>query len=118
MLGVYSIPTLAKSTAQSYIGWIPNSTSSHVIFPVAKLSKPSLAEQISEDDLAQLCTRDEAMVRRTMSAPADVKRRLTIVPNLDHISWHIRKEDFATNYHFGEIPKAKGAIAGHPGAQV
>ena len=53
-----------------------------------------------------------------MSAPADVERRLIIVPNLDHMLWHIRKEEFATEYLFGRIPKAKGAIAGHPGAQV
>ena len=53
-----------------------------------------------------------------MAMPADAKKRLNIIPDLDHILWHIRKEDFATRYLFGRVPEAKGAIAGPPGQQV
>lgn len=58
------------------------------------------------------------MVRKAMSSAADVQRRLTIVPDLDNMMFHITKERFATKYLFGKTPSANGAIAGSPGQQV
>lgn len=43
---------------------------------------------------------------------------MVILPDLDYMLWHIRKEEFATNYIFGEKAEAKGTIAGVPGKQV
>ena len=56
-----------------------------------------------------------------MAAPATgIKTRFTIIPDVDHVGWHIAKEEFATQYLFGDgtTPTAKGAIAGAPGNQV
>lgn len=50
--------------------------------------------------------------------PSTARKRVVILPDLDHMLWHIRKEDFATNHIFGKTAVAKGAIAGSPGKQV
>lgn len=78
-----------------------------------------LTRRIMESDLAGLCQRDEAMIRAAMeTSTAGSEKRFTIIPDLDHMLWHIRKEDFATKYLFQRIPQAKGAIAGCPGSQI
>lgn len=41
-----------------------------------------------------------------------------IVPDIDHMMWHISKEEFACQKLFGKVPQAKGAIAGHGGSRV
>ncbi|OJD30433.1 lysine acetyltransferase protein [Diplodia corticola] len=105
-------------TYYANLGWKPNPTNSHVLFQPAKIAKRRIAKEIMEGDLAELCDRDEKMVRKIMATPAKAKRRLTIVPDLDHMLWHIGKEDFATQFLFGKIAQAKGAIAGPPGRQV
>lgn len=102
------------------LGWIPNATNSHLVFaPVAMESWPSDVRPVLESDLEDLCRRDETLIRAAMARPEKaIKRRVTVLPDLDHMLWHIRKEDFATQYIFGKIPQAKGAIAGPPGRQV
>ncbi|OTB00274.1 hypothetical protein M426DRAFT_324422 [Hypoxylon sp. CI-4A] len=101
------------------LGWTPNSTNIHIEFPPLKVSKSTLVQDIAESDLPELCRIDEAMIREAMGIPAPgVNKRLTILPDVDHMLWHIRKEDFATNCLFGKTPPAKGAIAGAPGHQV
>ncbi|KAI1387614.1 uncharacterized protein F4822DRAFT_430361 [Hypoxylon trugodes] len=101
------------------LGWIPNPTNMHFEFPPLKTPKSSLVEEVTESDLPELCRRDEIMIREAMAAPAPgVKKRVTILPDLDHMLWHIRKGDFATRHLFDKIPQAKGAIAGPLGKQV
>ncbi len=100
------------------MGWVPNTSNGHFIFPSIKMEKPALAQLVSESELEALCLRDEAMVYKAMTTPSTVRKRVVILPDLDHMLWHIRKEDFATNHIFGEKAKSKGAIAGSPGKQV
>ncbi|KAI2466852.1 hypothetical protein F4781DRAFT_423739 [Annulohypoxylon bovei var. microspora] len=100
------------------LGWIPNSTNMHIEFSPSKVPRPASVRDITENDLPGLCKRDEDMIREAMSTPATVKTRLTILPDLDHMLWHIRKEDFATNHLFGRVAHAKGAIVGPAGKQV
>ncbi|KAL8793848.1 MAG: hypothetical protein Q9195_003574 [Heterodermia aff. obscurata] len=100
-------------------GWKPNVTNWHLEFQSKSLPRSSLAHELSEDDLGELCERDEAIIRAAMATPADkVKKLITILPDLDHMLWHIGKENFATERLFGKRPRAKGAIAGPPGGQV
>ena len=100
-------------------GWQPNHTNWHLEFPPAKPPSSLLTKEIVEDDLADLCKRDEAMIRVAMAHLGDgVTRYVTILPDLDHMLWHMGKEDFATERLFGRTPRAKGAIAGLPGNQV
>ncbi|KAI1074326.1 hypothetical protein F5B20DRAFT_574150 [Whalleya microplaca] len=74
----------------------------HFVFPPVKLEKAVLAQLVPESELETLC----------------LGRRVLIPPDLDHMLWHIRKEDFATNHIFGKKLQAKGAIAGNPSKQV
>ncbi|KAI0109693.1 hypothetical protein GGR51DRAFT_104155 [Nemania sp. FL0031] len=99
-------------------GWLPNPRNGHYVFPPAKIEKPVLARPVSEPELEALCLRDEAMIHEAMATPSTARRRVVVLPDLDHMLWHIRKEDFATNYIFGKKPQAKGVIAGNPGKQV
>jgi hypothetical protein len=106
-------------TYYAKLGWQPNPTNWHVEFPPMNIPKSPLTQELVEDDLAELCKRDEAIIRAAMATPADgVKKRFTILPDLDHMLWHIAKESFATEQLFGKIPRAKGAIAGPSGSQV
>ncbi|KAH8671706.1 hypothetical protein BX600DRAFT_496360 [Xylariales sp. PMI_506] len=100
------------------LGWLPNPKNGHFIFPAVKMEKPRLARLISESELEALCVRDEAMVREAMAEPSAARKRVVILPNLEHMLWHIRKEDFATTHIFGKNAETKGAIAGNPGKQV
>ncbi|KAK4962797.1 hypothetical protein LTR10_000424 [Elasticomyces elasticus] len=70
------------------LGWIPNSTNTHYVF---SQSSPNV------------------------TWPSSAK---PIMENLDHMLWHVKKEDFATQFIFGNSPTAKGAIAGHTGFQT
>ncbi|TVY40621.1 hypothetical protein LOCC1_G006149 [Lachnellula occidentalis] len=108
-------------TYYSKLGWQPNLTNFHVVFqPSRKPDQPLvIAHAIEAGSLAELCIRHEAMIRRAMAAPAEaINMRMTIVPDLDHMLWHIRKEEFACDLLFGKVPHAVGAIAGPPGSQV
>ena len=106
-------------TYYAKLGWQPNHTNWHVDFPPIKVPKSLLTQELVEDDLAELCKRDEAIIRASMARLADgVNKHITILPDLDHMLWHIEKEKFATERLFGKIPRAKGAIAGPSGNQV
>ncbi|OHE96030.1 hypothetical protein CORC01_08723 [Colletotrichum orchidophilum] len=99
-------------------GWPPNLTNGHFVLPAAKMEKPAATQPILESDLEHLCSRDEAMIYNAMAMPSTSRKRVVILPDMDHMLWHIRKEDFATNHIFGKTAQAKGAIAGVPGKQV
>ncbi|KAL8908687.1 MAG: hypothetical protein Q9207_000655 [Kuettlingeria erythrocarpa] len=100
-------------------GWQPNASNWHMEFPPMKIPKTSEAREIREDDLGELCRRDEAIIRDVMAKPTGgVKKIVTILPDLEHMLWHIAKENFATEQLFGKRPCAKGAIAGLPGHQA
>jgi hypothetical protein len=101
------------------LGWLANAINSHVEIQPNAMAWPSLAIPIMENELGDLCKRDEKMIRLRMSVPTpEVKTRFTIIPTLDHMLWHISKEEFATRHIFNKIPEAKGAIAGPPGSRV
>ncbi|KAI1736442.1 hypothetical protein F4680DRAFT_432170 [Xylaria scruposa] len=100
------------------LGWLPNPTNGHFVFPSVEMVTPELARLIPESELEALCRIDEAMVRKAMTTPSTMRKRVVILPDVDHMLWHIRKEDFAVKSIFGNKAEAKGAIAGSPGKQV
>ena len=101
------------------LGWQPNSTNWHVEFPPMNVPRSSLTQELVEDDLAELCERDEAIIRAAMATPTHrIKKLFTVLPDLDHMLWHIGKENYATERLFGKMPSTKGAIAGQSGYQV
>ncbi|CAF9932441.1 MAG: hypothetical protein HETSPECPRED_008361 [Heterodermia speciosa] len=100
-------------------GWKPNLTNWHVEIRSKNMPRSPLTQGLIEDDLGELCRRDEVSIREIMARRTDeVKTLITILPDLDHMLWHIAKENFATKWLFGKRPRAKGSIAGPPGSQV
>ncbi|KAI4958246.1 hypothetical protein J4E86_003844 [Alternaria arbusti] len=114
--------TLYSDIGKEYyakLGWLPNSTNSHIELQPSVIAWPSLATPVTEDELGALCKRDEELVRSRMSIPTEeAKTRFTIIPDVDHMLWHISKEEFAAKQLFDRIPNSKGARAGPPGSQV
>jgi GNAT superfamily N-acetyltransferase len=104
----------------SKFGWHANPTNSHVEFPAQDIPKPPEANELIEADLTRLCIVDGyKWIRRGMSVPISTpETRVTIAPDLDHMLWHIRKEEFATQHLFGTVPQAKGAVSGLPDSLV
>ncbi|KAI0802823.1 hypothetical protein GGR55DRAFT_691912 [Xylaria sp. FL0064] len=101
------------------LGWIPNLTNTHVEFPATEIPRSSLIRDILESELSELCKRDQLMTREAMATQTPgIPRRVVILPDLDHMLWHIRKENFATNHLFGKQAPVKGAITGPLGKQV
>jgi hypothetical protein len=106
-------------TYYAKLGWQPNITNSHVVFHPSKRSQPLSAKNLSVKDLPNLCKLDEAMIRKVLANSTEAaKTRMTIVPDLNHMLWHISKEEFACNELFGEVPYVKGAISGLPGNRI
>ncbi|KNG46799.1 lysine acetyltransferase protein [Stemphylium lycopersici] len=114
--------TLYSDIGKKYyakLGWSPNTANSHVELRPADIAWPSLATPVTEDKIEALCRRDEVLVRARMALPTEeAETRFTIMPDHDHILWHLAKETFACKHIFDKVPTLKGAIAGAPGNQV
>ena len=101
------------------LGWHPFPNNNHVEFDPMIASKSPKATIIRAGDLDQLCKEDEAMVWKAMSSSiSDRRMRMVLVPDLDHMLWHHRKEEFVCDRLFGKQPQAKGAIAGQLGNRI
>jgi len=101
------------------LGWRPAPINCHVVIKATDDSIVEPSEEISKIDLASLCERDEAMIRKSLRIPAEeTKSRFTVIPDLDHMLWHISKEEFCCETLFGKEAPVKGAIAGASGNQV
>ncbi|KXH29038.1 lysine acetyltransferase [Colletotrichum simmondsii] len=98
--------------------WTPNPVNRHLVLPPARMEIPAASRPIFESDLESLCLRDKAMIQNDIATPSPSRKRVVILPDLDHILWHIRKEDYIIKQIFGKQAVIKGAIAGVPGKQV
>jgi hypothetical protein len=114
--------TLYSDIGREYyakLGWPPYITNSQIELAPKPGTWPVLARVITEHDLEDICERDEAIIRSRLAVPnKEITTRFTVVPDADHMGWHIGKEHFATDYLFGRRPTANGVIAGSPGSQV
>jgi hypothetical protein len=101
------------------LGWHPFPNNSEIVLKPREAQDLAGSRSISHDELDQLCRDDEVMARKALSEPSKSgKTRICVIPDLDHMLWHHCKADFAANINFGEIPKAKGAVAGEPGDRI
>ncbi|KAF2021095.1 hypothetical protein BU24DRAFT_14678 [Aaosphaeria arxii CBS 175.79] len=106
-------------TFYANLGWKPVNSNTDIEFTPKLIPSPTISRGIQRDDLAELCKRDEAMVRGALaSLSKGAKERLVIVPDVNHMLWHIAKENFACERIFNKIPTVHGAIVGQPGNQV
>lgn len=114
--------TLYSDIGKKYyakLGWLSNITNSQVELVPKPGAWPAVVKAITENDLKELCERDKVLIRSQMALPtSEIKTRFTIIPDVDHMRWHLEKERFATDHLFGRTPIAKGVIAGPPGSQI
>jgi hypothetical protein len=101
------------------LGWQPRQSNMHVEFRAGVTPRSTLTTSLKSKDLPELCNRDEAQLRKMMAMPTEeVQTRMAVIPNDDHISWHLSKEGYACDQIFMMTPQNKGAIAGSPGQKV
>lgn len=103
-------------TFYAKVGWKPFE-SAHLVFPAASTSTAEVdasLRHITYDDLPSLASRDEELIRKTLSAPTS-KSRVAILPDLDTLLWHMHREDFMCKHIFSRTPTAHGVIYSPPG---
>lgn len=141
--GPYKLPPVAFSFLFSDIGkkfyasrgWAPH-RSTHLSFSplpadaAANGTTPSGATPLGYHELAELCTRDEDLLRQRLAAhrappssstppdPSQPLRYVALPPDLDTMLWHLMREDFVTTRIFGTIPTVRGAVVGETGKRV
>lgn len=141
--GPHKLPPVAFSFLFSDIGktfyasrgWAPH-RSTHLSFPPLQGGAQTngtahqAATPLGYHELAELCTRDEALLRSRLASrrappssptPPDPAAPLTYValpPDLDTMLWHLMREDFITTRIFGAVPSARGAVFGEEGRRV
>jgi hypothetical protein len=84
------------------LGWHPFPNNTHVEFPPLIAPKPPSAKQLLSADIGQFCKKDEAMARNAMTSTSDGRIRMKIVPDLDHMLWYHKKEEFTCNKLIGK----------------
>lgn len=57
----------------------------HFVFPPIQTETPTAAQQIPEFELENLCLRDEAMIRKAMASSDTARKRVVILPDLNHM---------------------------------
>ncbi|KAK2004389.1 hypothetical protein LX36DRAFT_676979 [Colletotrichum falcatum] len=76
------------------------------------------AAPLGYHELAELCAVDERLLRARLARPSD-KTRVSLVPDLDAMLWHLMREDYMTKHIFGRTPTVRGGVVGdRPGARV
>ena len=94
-------------------GWSAYPVNDHIEFEPIRCSIPSDVHLLVDEDVSQLCKDDEAIARKSLINSPSGKTRMMIIPDADHMQWHISKEEFACQKIFGHVPQAKGALAGN-----
>lgn len=101
------------------LGWHPFPINTHIELDPSAVLKESRATKLLSGDLERLCREDEAMIREELTSTSpDGKTRMMLVPDLDHMLWHHRKEEFVCDKLFGRQPQIKGAVVGQPGNRM
>ena len=100
------------------LGWPAPSVNFHLEFDATTKHLESDARSIQEIALPKLCQEDEIMIQKSMVAQPRGKTYFMIVPDSDHMLWHISKESFACEKIFGDSPQAKVATSGVHGNRI
>lgn len=101
------------------LGWHPFPINTHIELDPSTAPEGSGTLQLLSGDLERLCEEDEAMIRKEMTTISSIgKTRMMLVPDLNHMLWHHKKEEFVCDKLFGKQPEIKGAIVGQPGHRM
>lgn len=103
----------------SDLGWHPFPINTHVELEPSIAPEGPRAKQLLSGDLERLCEEDETIIRKDLTGiSTSGKTRIMLVPDLDHMLWHHKKEEFVCDKLFGKQPEIKGAIVGQPGNRM
>ncbi|KAK1708892.1 uncharacterized protein BDZ83DRAFT_592322 [Colletotrichum acutatum] len=113
-------------------GWHPYE-STHLEFPPQASPPPSEAgteeavgavgavqveaSPLGYHELAELCSVDERLIRAKL-AKKSTKTRVSLIPDLDAMLWHLMREDYMTKHIFGQTPTVRGGVVGEHGSRV
>ena len=101
------------------LGWHPFPINSHLEFNSSSASEGPRVTQLLSRDLERLCKEDEALIRESLTcASSNGKTRIMLVPDIDHMLWHHRKEEFVCKKLLEKQPVVKGAIVGETGNRI
>lgn len=101
------------------LGWHPFPINTHIELDPSMASEGPRATQLLSGDLQRLCEEDEAMIRKDLTRPtSNGIMRMMLVPDLNHMLWHHKKEDFVCEKLFGKHPAVKGAIVGETSDRI
>ena len=101
------------------LGWHPFPINTHIELDPSMAPEGPMATQLLSRDLQRLCEVDEAMVRKDLTRTSSSgKTRMMLVPDLDHMLWHHKKEEFVCGKLFGKQPAVKGVIVGETSNRI
>lgn len=101
------------------LGWHPFPVNKHIEFHPSVAPEGPSGIRLLHEDLERLCGEDEAMIRKYLTSPSSTgKTRMMLVPDLDHMLWHHKKEEFVCEKLFGKQPQVKGVIVGQAGGRM
>lgn len=72
---------------------------------------------ITDAQLPALAERDETLLRNTIASPSpngSHMTRVAVIPDMDTLNWHYRREDFIHNHVYGHKPTVRGALYTSP----
>ena len=101
-------------------GWQPF-PSAHVSLPPAESTTRDLpaVQMLKADDLSELCTIDERLLRNRLSKFTNTNRSaVAFVPDTATLRWHHAREEFIAKELFNKHPTIKGAVSGEVGSRV
>ncbi|TID07575.1 Lysine acetyltransferase [Colletotrichum higginsianum] len=75
------------------------------------------AASLGYHELAELCAVDERLLRAKLAEKSD-KTRVSLLPDIDAMLWHLMREDYMTKHIFGRTPTVRGGVVGDPGSRV
>ncbi|KAL2068615.1 hypothetical protein VTL71DRAFT_14952 [Oculimacula yallundae] len=93
------------------LGWAPVGHNTHLSIPAKKRADSWNFENgtvVLDANLADLCGRDEASLRKWLAESA--QDGLMVLPDEDHMRWHHAKEDFICEKLFSQKCPSKGVM--------
>ncbi|KAF6229090.1 hypothetical protein HO133_007204 [Letharia lupina] len=98
----------------SKFGWKSFPSSHIALAPMSSESESALsgARPLRADDLKELCSWDEQLLRADIARDVPRKKiRVALIPDLKTMQWHHAREEFAGREMLGREPDIKGAHA-------
>ncbi|KAI6594159.1 hypothetical protein MCOR06_003460 [Pyricularia oryzae] len=108
--------------SSTHISWTPTHSDDATPTSSDASENPHQVRPLQESELAELCAIDERLIRERLPAEAARTGRpaVAIIPCLDNVQWHLRREEYVTSHMYadGRVPSIRGAVWGPPGGRL